>query len=86
VALAGEGEGALDLLAVDRLRYVGLVLFDHREQVAEQGALVGRELPRDRVRARRARAARRLADARVTAAIHALLEAVAEDLGLCGVR
>ena len=48
VALAGEGEGALDLLAIDRLGDVGLVLLDHREQIAQQGALVGGELARDR--------------------------------------
>ena len=41
VALAGEGEGALDRLAVDRLASVVAVLRDHREEVAEQRALLG---------------------------------------------
>jgi hypothetical protein len=69
VALAGECEGALDLLAVDRLGDVGLVLLDHGEQVAEESALVGRQLAGDRVRAGGAGLAGRLADARVTAAL-----------------
>jgi hypothetical protein len=69
VALAGEGEGALELLAVDRLDLVGLVLLDDSEEVAEEGALVGGELARDRVGTGRARAPRGLADAGVAATI-----------------
>jgi hypothetical protein len=69
VPLAGEGEGALDLLAVDRLRGVRLVLLDDREEVAEEGALVGGELARDRVGAGCARRLRRLADARMAPAV-----------------
>ena len=40
VALAGEGEGALGRLGVDRSRSLDAVLLDHRQQVAQQGALV----------------------------------------------
>jgi hypothetical protein len=69
VALAGEGEGALELLAVDRLDLVGLVLLDDGEEVAEEGALIGGQLARDRVRTRRARAPRGLADAGVAATL-----------------
>jgi hypothetical protein len=39
VALAGEGEGALDRLAIDGLVAVGRVLADDCEQVAEQHAV-----------------------------------------------
>ena len=46
VALAGEDEGALDELAVDLLGGLAGVLLDDREQVAEQDALVVRELGR----------------------------------------
>jgi hypothetical protein len=66
VALAAEGEGALDLLTVDRLGEVGLVLLDHREEVAEQGALIRGELAGDGVRAGRPGPVRRLPDAGVT--------------------
>jgi hypothetical protein len=45
------------------------VLLDHGEQVAEEGALVRRQLAGDRVGPGRAGAAGRLADARVTPAI-----------------
>ena len=69
VALAGEGEGALDLLAVDRLRGVRGVLLDHREEVAEQGALVRGQLAGDRVRPGRVRIPDGLSDAGVAAAI-----------------
>ena len=43
VALAGEREGPLDRLAVEPVVAVRRVLADHREQVAEQRPLVGRE-------------------------------------------
>ena len=69
VALACEGEGALDLLALDRLGQLGLVLLDNREQVAEQRPLVGGQLAGDRVRARCTGALRGLAYAQVPAAI-----------------
>ena len=61
VALAGEGERALDRLAVDPVIAVGGVLADHREQVAEQRAIVGGQplgelvRPGPRARARRPR-------------------------------
>ena len=63
VALAGEHEGLLDQLAVDRLGGLARVLLDDREQVAEQDALVLGELGRGRPRARR-RGARRPGGAR----------------------
>jgi hypothetical protein len=69
VALAGEGEGALELLPVDRLGRVGLVLLNDGEEVPEQGALVGGELLGDRVRAEGPRASIDLADARVPAGL-----------------
>jgi hypothetical protein len=62
VALAGEDERLLDELAVYLLGRVAGVLLDHREEVAEQGALLRGQLLRDRVGTRRARAAGRLAD------------------------
>src|SRR5262245_35856578 len=87
VPLAGEGEGALDLLAVDRLRGVRLVLLDDCEEVAEEGALVGAELARDRVDAGRARLRRRLANARVAPApLVAQLDAVGKRSVLRGAR
>lgn len=79
VALAGEREGALDLLVVDRLGRIGLVLLDHREQIAEQRALAGGQLAGDRVGARRAGTAGGLADAGVPAAI-----LVADSLAVVG--
>lgn len=83
VALAGEGEGPLDLPAVDRLRRIGGVLLDDREQIAEQGALVGRELARDRISARRPVLADRLADSGVPATIRiAPVETLPEGFGL----
>jgi hypothetical protein len=69
VALAGKGEGALELLAVDRLDLVGLVLLDDGEEVAKERALVGGQLARDRVRTGRARAPGGLADAGVAATL-----------------
>jgi hypothetical protein len=45
------------------------VLLDHREEIAEESALVGSQLPRDRIRAWRPRVADGLADARVAASI-----------------
>ena len=69
VALAGEGEGALDLLAVDGLCGVRGVLLDHGKEVTEQGALIGGELAGDRIRARRARLPVDLADPGMAAAI-----------------
>jgi hypothetical protein len=45
------------------------VLLHNREEVTEQGALIGGQLAGDRVRAGRARAAGRLADAGVPATI-----------------
>jgi hypothetical protein len=44
VVLAGEDEGALDLIAVDLHARVAGVLLDDREQVAEQPALERREV------------------------------------------
>jgi hypothetical protein len=41
VALAGEREGALDRLGVDREADAVAVLGDDREQVAEQRPLIG---------------------------------------------
>jgi hypothetical protein len=69
VALAREGEGALDLLTIDRLGRVRGVLLDHGEQIAEQRALVGRQLAGDCVGPWRAVLARRLSDPGVAAAI-----------------
>ena len=69
MALAGEGEGALDLLTVDGLRGVGLVLLDDGEEVAEQRALVGGQLAGDRVGPGRAVFANGLSDTGVAAAI-----------------
>ena len=40
VALAGEGEGALGCLGVDPPRSLEAVLLDHRQQIAQQRALV----------------------------------------------
>jgi hypothetical protein len=87
VPLAGEGEGALDLLAIDRLRHVRLVLLDDREEVAEEGPLVGGELAGDRVGTRGARLVRWRADARVTDAVAvAQLDAVRQLAVLRGAR
>jgi hypothetical protein len=55
------------------------VLLDHREQVAEQGALVRGQLAGDRVGAGRAGAAGGLSDASVPAAI-----SVADGLAVAG--
>jgi hypothetical protein len=83
VAFAAEGERPLDLLAVDRLGRIGGVLLDDREQIAEQGALTGGELTRDRIRARRPVFADRLADSGVPATIRvAPVETLPEGLGL----
>ena len=49
MALAGEREGALDLLLVDRVAVAGVVLADHREQIAEQLALARGQVTGDRV-------------------------------------
>jgi hypothetical protein len=49
VTLAGKGESALDRRPIDALIAVGRVLADNREQVAEQGALVGGQVFRDLV-------------------------------------
>jgi len=79
VPLAGEGEGTLDLLAVDRLGGIGLVLLDHREEVAQQGSLVGGQFARDRVRAGGLLPVRRLAHPGMAAALLiAQLDAVGE--------
>ncbi len=56
VALAGEDEGALDLLMVDRIAVAGVVLADDGEQVAEQLALAVGQIAGDRVDRRRRRA------------------------------
>ena len=72
VALAGEREGALDLLALDRLGQLGLVLGDDGEEVAQQGALLVAQLARDRVGTRGAAALGGLAYAQVTLAIAVL--------------
>jgi hypothetical protein len=69
VALPGEGNRALELLTVDRLRSVGLVLLDDGEQVTEQGALIRGELASNRVGPRWLGPAGGLADARMAAAI-----------------
>jgi hypothetical protein len=53
VAVAGEGEGSLDRRPVDRRVAVGAVLADDGEQVAEQRAVVGREVLGDLVDGRR---------------------------------
>jgi hypothetical protein len=83
VAFAAEGERPLDLLAVDRLGRIGGVLLDDREKIAEQGALTGRELTRDRIRARRPVFADRLADSGVPATIRVTpVETLPEGLGL----
>jgi hypothetical protein len=83
VALAAKGEGPLDLPAVDRLRRIGGVLLDDREQIAEQGALLGRELARDRISARRPVLADRLADSGVPATIRiAPVETLPKGIGL----
>jgi hypothetical protein len=83
VALAGEGERPLDFLAVDRLGRIGGVFLDDREQIAEQGALIGRQLTRDRIRARGPVLADRFADSGVPAAIvPALGEAGRRGLGI----
>ncbi len=56
VALAREGEGALDRVAVDVLVAVCGVLADDREEVAQQCAVIGVEVLGDLVdRSRRAR-------------------------------
>jgi hypothetical protein len=70
MALAREREAAFDRRPVDLRRAVGAVLADHREQIAEQRALIGRQLLRDLVD-RRDRAAGTLAcaDPGVAAAI-----------------
>ena len=54
VTLAGERERPLDLLLVDRIAVAGVVLADHREQVAEQLALPLGQVAGDRVDGRRA--------------------------------
>jgi hypothetical protein len=87
VALACEGEGALDLLAVDGLGSIGLVLLDHREEITEERPLVRRQLARDRVGPGRAGPAGRLPDAGVAAALDVTgLEALGKGpvLGLAG--
>jgi hypothetical protein len=87
VALAGEGEGALDLLPVDGLGGVRFVLLDDGEEVAEQGALVRGQLAGDRVRAGRARVAVDLPDPCVAAAIGIANDAVGGDgLAVLGAR
>ncbi len=53
VALASEGERPLDRLGVDRPQSVVAVLRDHRQEVAEQRALVVGELGRVRSLSRR---------------------------------
>ena len=53
VPLAGECEGALDLLLVDGVAVAGVVLADHREQVAEQLALALGQVTGDRVDGKR---------------------------------
>jgi hypothetical protein len=69
VALAGEGEGVLDRAAVEAaVLAVGAVLADDREQVAEQGAILRGQVPRDRVDRRR-RTMARAADSRVAAPV-----------------
>ena len=83
VALAAEGEGPLDLPAVDRLPSHRGVLLDDREQIAEQSALLGRELARDRISARRRVLADRLADSGVPATIRiAPVETLPKGFGL----
>jgi hypothetical protein len=73
VALAGEDEGALDRAAVERLGTgsVGarVELLDQREEVPEQGALLGVQRPRDVVERRRLVLGRGGADLRVAVAI-----------------
>ncbi len=53
VAVAGEGEGALDRLAIDAVVTVGRVLADDREQIAEQRPVVGGQVLGDVVDRRR---------------------------------
>jgi hypothetical protein len=53
VTLAGEGEGALDRRPVDPVVAVGFVLADDREQVTEQGPLLGGQMLGDLVDGRR---------------------------------
>src|SRR5262249_14286946 len=69
VALAGEGEGALDLVPIDWFGGVRLVLLDDRAQVAEQRTLVRAQLLGDGVGAGRSRAPDGLADAGVAATL-----------------
>jgi len=77
VALAGEGEGALDGLGVDLARALDAVLLDHRQQVAEQGALVvGQLLSEVGQRHDRRGLAATGANPRVTLAIGGSLRAV----------
>ncbi|MGB2852284.1 MAG: hypothetical protein WBC01_11525 [Solirubrobacterales bacterium] len=49
MALAGEGEGALDRLAVELLPGLGGVLTDDSEEVAQQSTLLLAQSPRDLV-------------------------------------
>jgi hypothetical protein len=60
------------------------VLLDHREEIAEQGTLLGGQLARDRIGSQRARATDGLADAGVTASIRGRRggAVVTVDLGL----
>ena len=44
MTLAGEGKGALGGLGVDLSRSLDAVFLDHRQEVAEQGTLVVRQL------------------------------------------
>ena len=86
VALAGEREGALDLLALDRLGQLGLVLGDDGEEVAQQGALLVAQLAGDRVGTGGAAALGGLAHAQVTPGDRrpsaARCSALQESLGL----
>jgi hypothetical protein len=69
VALAGEAERVLDRAAVEpAVVAVCAVLADDREQVAEEGALVGGQVPGDLVDRRR-RPVAAVADPRMTAPV-----------------
>ena len=67
MALTGEGEGALDRLAVELGGSPGGMLADHREEVAEQLAFGPRQLAVDLVDRRWARRALAEADMHVAA-------------------
>jgi hypothetical protein len=69
VPLAGEGEGALDLLAVDRGIGLGAVLLHDREEVAEQLPLFLAQPPGDLVERSRLGGQGDGSDLGVTAAI-----------------